>query len=73
MPHVGKSPPCADAIMAAGIARVVSAIEIQPRGGRQAMPTSRRRPSQSIIGLGRSEAAHDHAGTSGASADQRPM
>src|SRR5260221_2349894 len=25
--HVGKSPPCADAIMAAGIARVVSAIE----------------------------------------------
>ena len=25
--HVGKSPPCADAIIAAGIARVVSAIE----------------------------------------------
>ncbi|HEY8336377.1 MAG TPA: bifunctional diaminohydroxyphosphoribosylaminopyrimidine deaminase/5-amino-6-(5-phosphoribosylamino)uracil reductase RibD, partial [Tardiphaga sp.] len=25
--HVGKSPPCADAVIAAGIARVVSAIE----------------------------------------------
>ena len=43
--HVGKSPPCADAIIAAGIARVVSAIEDPNPGSRRAGPcqASRRR------------------------------
>jgi diaminohydroxyphosphoribosylaminopyrimidine deaminase/5-amino-6-(5-phosphoribosylamino)uracil reductase len=61
--HVGKSPPCADAIIAAGIARVVSAIE-DPNPEVAGQGHARLRPAgiSVDIGLGAQEAAHDHAG-----------
>jgi diaminohydroxyphosphoribosylaminopyrimidine deaminase/5-amino-6-(5-phosphoribosylamino)uracil reductase len=61
--HVGKSPPCADAIMAAGIARVVSAIEDpNPEVAGQGHARLRTAGITVEIGLGAREAAHDHAG-----------
>src|SRR6202140_1923740 len=61
--HVGKSPPCADAIIAAGIARVVSAIE-DPNPQVAGQGHARLRPAGIAvdIGLGAAEAARDHAG-----------
>jgi len=60
----GKSPPCADAIIAAGIARVVSGDRgSQPRGGRAGPRPGFAPPaSPSISGWRAAEAAHDHAG-----------
>ena len=61
--HVGKSPPCADAIIAAGIARVVSAIEDpNPEVAGQGHARLRAAGITVDIGLGTAEAAHDHAG-----------
>ena len=61
--HVGKSPPCADAIIAAGIARVVSAIEDpNPEVAGQGHARLRAAGITVDIGLGAMEAAHDHAG-----------
>ena len=61
--HVGKSPPCADAIIAAGIARVVSAIEDpNPEVAGQGHARLRAAGITVDIGLGAREAAHDHAG-----------
>jgi diaminohydroxyphosphoribosylaminopyrimidine deaminase/5-amino-6-(5-phosphoribosylamino)uracil reductase len=61
--HVGKSPPCADAIIAAGIARVVSAIEDpNPEVAGQGHARLRAAGITVDIGLGAAEAAHDHAG-----------
>ena len=72
--HVGKSPPCADAIMAAGIARVVSAIEDpNPEVAGQGHARLRGAGITVEIGLGALEAAHDHAGHFRRVRDKRPQ
>jgi diaminohydroxyphosphoribosylaminopyrimidine deaminase/5-amino-6-(5-phosphoribosylamino)uracil reductase len=71
--HVGKSPPCADAIMAAGVARVVSAIEDpNPEVAGQGHARLRAAGITVEIGLGAPEAAHDHAGHFRRVRDKRP-
>jgi diaminohydroxyphosphoribosylaminopyrimidine deaminase/5-amino-6-(5-phosphoribosylamino)uracil reductase len=61
--HVGKSPPCADAIIAAGIARVVSAIEDpNPEVAGQGHAKLRAAGITVDVGLCAREAAYDHAG-----------
>ncbi len=71
--HVGKSPPCADAIMAAGIARVVSAIEDpNPEVAGQGHARLRAAGITVEIGLGALEAAQDHAGHFRRVRDKRP-
>jgi diaminohydroxyphosphoribosylaminopyrimidine deaminase/5-amino-6-(5-phosphoribosylamino)uracil reductase len=61
--HHGKSPPCADAVIAAGIARVVSAIE-DPNPEVAGAGHARLRAAGIAvdIGVGANEARHDHAG-----------
>src|SRR3979490_1709503 len=60
--HVGKSPPCADAIMAAGIARVVSAIEDpNPEVAGQGHARLRAAGITVDIGLGGGEAGPAHS------------
>ena len=71
--HVGKSPPCADAIIAAGIARVVSAIEDpNPEVAGQGHAELRAAGIAVDIGLGAAEAARDHAGHFRRVRDRRP-
>jgi diaminohydroxyphosphoribosylaminopyrimidine deaminase/5-amino-6-(5-phosphoribosylamino)uracil reductase len=71
--HVGKSPPCADAIIAAGIARVVSAIEDpNPEVAGQGHAKLRAAGIKVDIGLGATEAARDHAGHFRRVRDKRP-
>ena len=61
--HHGKSPPCADAIIAAGIARVVSAIEDpNPEVAGQGHARLREAGIAVDVGLCREEAARAHAG-----------
>src|ERR1700704_5109960 len=71
--HVGKSPPCADAIIAAGIARVVSAIE-DPNPEVAGQGHARLRAAGIVVdvGLGAEEAARDHAGHFRRVRDKRP-
>src|SRR3984957_20604465 len=72
--HVGKSPPCADAIIAAGIQRVVSAIEDpNPEVAGQGHARLRAAGIAVDIGLGAPEAAHDHAGHFRRIRDKRPL
>lgn len=71
--HVGKSPPCADAIIVAGIARVVSAIEDpNPEVAGQGHARLRAAGISVDIGLGALEAARDHAGHFRRVRDKRP-
>jgi diaminohydroxyphosphoribosylaminopyrimidine deaminase/5-amino-6-(5-phosphoribosylamino)uracil reductase len=71
--HVGKSPPCADAIIAADIARVVSAIEDpNPEVAGQGHARLRAAGITVDIGLGAMEAARDHAGHFRRIRDKRP-
>jgi diaminohydroxyphosphoribosylaminopyrimidine deaminase / 5-amino-6-(5-phosphoribosylamino)uracil reductase len=71
--HFGKSPPCADAIIAAGIARVVSAIEDpNPEVAGQGHARLRAAGITVDIGLDASEAARDHAGHFRRVRDKRP-
>ena len=71
--HVGKSPPCADAIIAAGITRVVSAIEDpNPEVAGQGHAKLRAAGITVDIGLSAAEAAHDHAGHFRRIRDKRP-
>jgi diaminohydroxyphosphoribosylaminopyrimidine deaminase/5-amino-6-(5-phosphoribosylamino)uracil reductase len=71
--HIGKSPPCADAVIAAGIARVVSAIEDpNPEVAGQGHARLRAAGITVDIGLGAAEAAHDHAGHFRRVRDKRP-
>src|ERR1700676_4320900 len=71
--HIGKSPPCADAIIAAGIARVVSAIEdLNPEVAGQGHAKLRAAGITVDIGLGAAEAARDHAGHFRRVRDKRP-
>jgi diaminohydroxyphosphoribosylaminopyrimidine deaminase/5-amino-6-(5-phosphoribosylamino)uracil reductase len=71
--HVGKSPPCTEAIIAAGIARVVSAIEDpNPQVTGQGHAKLRAAGISVDIGLGADEAARDHAGHFRRVRDKRP-
>ena len=61
--HQGKSPPCADAIIRAGIARVVSALEDpNPEVAGQGHARLRARGIAVDIGVGAEEAQRTHAG-----------
>ena len=71
--HFGKSPPCADAVIAAGIARVVSAIEDpNPEVAGQGHARLRAAGITVDVGLGAAEAARDHAGHFRRIRDKRP-
>ena len=71
--HVGKSPPCADALIAAGITRVVSAIkDPNPEVAGQGHAKLRAAGITVDIGLGAVEAARDHAGHFRRIRDKRP-
>jgi len=71
--HFGKSPPCADAVIAAGITRVVSAIEDpNPEVAGEGHARLRAAGIAVEIGLGAREAAHDHAGHIRRVRDGRP-
>jgi diaminohydroxyphosphoribosylaminopyrimidine deaminase/5-amino-6-(5-phosphoribosylamino)uracil reductase len=61
--HFGKSPPCADAIIAAGVSRVVSAIEDpNPEVAGQGHARLRAAGIAVEVGLGADQARRDHAG-----------
>src|SRR5215210_1817761 len=61
--HQGKTPPCVDAILRSGIARVVSALEDpNPEVAGQGYARLRERGIAVETGLGGVEAAHQHAG-----------
>jgi diaminohydroxyphosphoribosylaminopyrimidine deaminase/5-amino-6-(5-phosphoribosylamino)uracil reductase len=71
--HVGKSPPCTDAVIAAGIKRVVSAIEDpNPEVAGQGHARLRAAGIAVDIGLGAADAARDHAGHFRRVRDKRP-
>ena len=61
--HHGKSPPCADAVIAAGVARVVSALE-DPNPEVAGAGHARLRAAGIVVevSVGAEEARHDHAG-----------
>ena len=71
--HFGKSPPCADAVIAAGVARVVCAIEDpNPEVAGQGHARLRAAGITVDIGLGAAQAARDHAGHFRRVRDKRP-
>lgn len=71
--HHGRSPPCADALIAAGVARVVSAIEDpNPAVAGQGHAKLRAAGIKVDIGVGAAEAARDHAGHFRKIRDGRP-
>ncbi len=71
--HFGKTPPCTDAVIAAGISRVVSAIE-DPNSEVAGQGHAKLRAAGIAvdIGVGAAEAAHDHAGHFRRVRDRRP-
>jgi diaminohydroxyphosphoribosylaminopyrimidine deaminase/5-amino-6-(5-phosphoribosylamino)uracil reductase len=71
--HFGKSPPCADAVIAAGLSRVVAAIEDpNPEVAGNGFAKLRAAGIAVDVGLFAAEAAHDHAGHIRRIRDQRP-
>jgi len=71
--HFGRSPPCADAVVAAGLARVVSAIEDpNPEVAGQGHARLRAAGIAVDVGLCAAEAARDHAGHFRRVRDGRP-
>jgi diaminohydroxyphosphoribosylaminopyrimidine deaminase/5-amino-6-(5-phosphoribosylamino)uracil reductase len=71
--HVGKSPPCTDAVIAAGIKRVVSAIEDpNPEVAGRGHAKLRAAGIAVDIGVGAADAARDHAGHFRRIRDRRP-
>jgi diaminohydroxyphosphoribosylaminopyrimidine deaminase/5-amino-6-(5-phosphoribosylamino)uracil reductase len=71
--HIGKSPPCADAVIAARIARVVSAVEDpNPQVAGQGHARLRAAGIRVDLGIGAPEAARDHAGHFRRVRDGRP-
>ncbi len=71
--HFGKSRPCVDAVIASGIARVVSAIEDpNPEVAGQGHAKLRAAGITVDVSLGAAEAAHDHAGHFRRIRDKRP-
>jgi diaminohydroxyphosphoribosylaminopyrimidine deaminase / 5-amino-6-(5-phosphoribosylamino)uracil reductase len=72
--HFGKSPPCADAIIAAGVARVVSALEDpNPKVAGSGHARLRAAGIAVDVGIGAAEARHDHAGHIRRICDGRPQ
>jgi diaminohydroxyphosphoribosylaminopyrimidine deaminase/5-amino-6-(5-phosphoribosylamino)uracil reductase len=71
--HYGKTPPCADAVIDAGIARVVSAVEDpNPEVAGQGHARLRAAGISVDVGLCAIEAARDHAGHFRCVRDHRP-
>ena len=71
--HFGKSPPCVDAVIAAGISRVVSAIEDpNPEVAGKGHAKLRAAGITVDVGLCAAEAARDHAGHFRRIRDKRP-
>jgi diaminohydroxyphosphoribosylaminopyrimidine deaminase / 5-amino-6-(5-phosphoribosylamino)uracil reductase len=71
--HFGKSPPCADAILAAGVSRVVAAIEDpNPEVAGNGFAKLRAAGISVDVGLFAAEATHDHAGHIRRIRDKRP-
>ena len=71
--HFGKSPPCVDAVIASGIARVVSAIEDpNPEVAGQGHAKLRAAGIVVDVGPGAAEAGRDHAGHFRRIRDKRP-
>jgi diaminohydroxyphosphoribosylaminopyrimidine deaminase/5-amino-6-(5-phosphoribosylamino)uracil reductase len=71
--HHGKTPPCADAIIAAGVARVVSAIEDpNPEVAGQGHARLRAAGIAVDVGIGADAARRDHAGHIRRMRDGRP-
>lgn len=71
--HFGRSPPCADAVVAAGLARVVSAIEDpNPEVAGQGHAKLRAAGIAVDVGLCAAEDARDHAGHFRRIRDKRP-
>jgi diaminohydroxyphosphoribosylaminopyrimidine deaminase/5-amino-6-(5-phosphoribosylamino)uracil reductase len=71
--HFGKSPPCVDAVIASGIARVVSAIEDpNPEVAGRGHAKLRAHGITVDVGLCADEAARDHAGHFRRIRDRRP-
>jgi diaminohydroxyphosphoribosylaminopyrimidine deaminase/5-amino-6-(5-phosphoribosylamino)uracil reductase len=60
--HHGRTPPCAEAIIAAGIARVVSAVEDPNAAAAGGHATLRAHGIAVDVGIGAEEARRDHAG-----------
>jgi diaminohydroxyphosphoribosylaminopyrimidine deaminase / 5-amino-6-(5-phosphoribosylamino)uracil reductase len=72
--HHGKSPPCADAIIAAGLARVVSALEDpNPKVAGAGYARLRAAGIAVDVGIGAEAARHDHAGHIRRMRDGRPQ
>jgi diaminohydroxyphosphoribosylaminopyrimidine deaminase/5-amino-6-(5-phosphoribosylamino)uracil reductase len=71
--HYGKSPPCADAIVAAGLTRVVSAMEDpNPEVAGAGHERLRAAGITVEVGVGAEQAHHDHAGHIRRMRDGRP-
>jgi diaminohydroxyphosphoribosylaminopyrimidine deaminase/5-amino-6-(5-phosphoribosylamino)uracil reductase len=72
--HYGKSPPCADAVIAAGISRVASALE-DPNPEVAGTGHARLRAAGITVevGIGAEEARRDHAGHIRRMRDDRPQ
>jgi len=71
--HHGKTPPCSDAIIAAGLARVVSAVvDPNPDVAGQGHAKLRAAGIKVDVGCGANEAARDHAGHFRKVRDGRP-
>jgi diaminohydroxyphosphoribosylaminopyrimidine deaminase / 5-amino-6-(5-phosphoribosylamino)uracil reductase len=72
--HHGKSPPCADAIIAAGVARVVSALEDpNPKVAGEGHARLAAAGIAVDVGIGAEEARRDHAGHIRRVRDGRPQ
>jgi diaminohydroxyphosphoribosylaminopyrimidine deaminase/5-amino-6-(5-phosphoribosylamino)uracil reductase len=72
--HHGKTPPCVDAIIRAGVARVVSALEdVNPDVAGQGYARLRERGIVVDTGLGADAAVHAHAGHSRRMREGRPQ